>query len=210
MRSSCLCGLWGPYCGPARSLERSLPRSLAGPKRRSTAGLNNLHPRSIRIQNLKLYSLELPRGLRLLNVCFNRDDRLAVWQSGRTHCFKTWATSKIMDSRALLRTDMVFYIESLVWAPQWSSCRIDVLFGLTKKIDYLVIWVLGGPGYLQLGYSSTYKPIMTWLTLLRGLINGIWLQLWSELYVPWTSKSLRIYQLLTCLISTPKGTPKPL
>ena len=48
--------------------------------------------------------------------------------------------------------------------------------------------LLGGPGYLQLGYESSYEPIITWLPLLRGLISGSQLQLWSQLCVPRTSK----------------------
>ena len=38
---------------------------------------------------------------------------------------------------------------------------------------YYMCLELGGPGYLQLGYNSTYKPIITQLTLLGGLRSGL-------------------------------------
>ena len=31
----------------------------------------------------------------------------------------------------------------------------------------------GGPHYISLGSESTYKPIVTWLLLLRGLLSGL-------------------------------------
>ena len=41
--------------------------------------------------------------------------------------------------------------------------------------------VLGGLGNLELGSDSSQKPITTKLTLLKGLISGLRLQLRSQL-----------------------------